>query len=222
MKREELYEKVMEISNRYGLPVKINKKTKKEELKKMYDNMSKLSQEEELIDLTDLNKTIEDEDIQDILKDYPFDDEEDDNNVNLDLDDEQDEDYDDEQNEDDDQNEIVDFSTKQKPKRKVKSNRMQNILKKQSINSLKKQVTTILNKYDKECIQIYNDIKDLGELDDEEIEITIDNYNEVRTDAENEINLTIDAFDGDIPDSFYTWVEGRLDSSKKRIEKFLK
>jgi len=211
MKREELYDKVMEISTKYGLPVRINKKTKKAELQKMYNNMNKLATEEELIEVDNYDKII-DNDIQDLLKDYRFTDEEDNNDDN----DDDDENFEIEINEIKDMNEPVEI----KQPRKIKSSRMTKLLKK-SINSLKREINTIVSNYNKETDDLMNAVEEIKDITEGEIDVVINNYNEIREDAENEINLAIDTYEGEIPDSFYVWVESQLDRKKRRLEKIL-
>ena len=63
MKREELYKKVMDISTSYKLPIRLDKKTRKAELQKIYDNMSNitLKKQDDYLDL--------DKDIKNLLND---------------------------------------------------------------------------------------------------------------------------------------------------------
>lgn len=207
MLREELYEKVMEISNKYGLPVRINKKTKKKELQEMYDNMLKLHTGGDLIEKDDF--------LMDFINDY----EEDSNYKDLSNDDEEYEveiepDNDNAMEEDNDNA----MEEEKKTNRKIKSTRMKKLLK-QSINMLKKDVNTIISNYNKETDQLLKSIEGINDLTDGEIEIVITNYNEIREDAENEINLAIETYEGEIPDSFYIWVETQLNRKKRQIEK---
>jgi hypothetical protein len=204
MKREELYNKVMEISKKYSLPVSINKKTKKAELQKMYNNMSKLSQEEELIE-NEIIDNDDDNDIQRILEEYPLTDNDDSDKENVEV--EIEEEY--------------KASPKQNNKRKLKSVRMTKILKTQSINTLKKEINTIISKYNKETDGLMDMVEKLDDVTEDEINVVINTYNEIREDAENEINLCIDTYKGSIPESFYVWVESQLDRKKTRLEKII-
>ena len=194
----------MEISKKYSLPVSINKKTKKAELQKMYNNMSKLSQEEELIE-NEIIDNDDDNDIQRILEEYPLTDNDDSDKENVEV--EIEEEY--------------KASPKQNNKRKLKSVRMTKILKTQSINTLKKEINTIISKYNKETDGLMDMVEKLDDVTEDEINVVINTYNEIREDAENEINLCIDTYKGSIPESFYVWVESQLDRKKTRLEKII-
>jgi len=221
MKREELYNKVMEISTQYNLPVRIDKKTRKAELQKIYNNMSNitLKKEDDFLD----------DDIKNLLNDYEFD-KIDSNGAGYITETsqelyepEKDEDEDDDED-DDDYDELEEIEDLEKPveikPRKVKSVRMEKILK-QSINSLKRDVNAIIKDYNKECDELMASIEEIKDITDEEIDMAITNYNEIREDVENEINLALETHEGKIPESFYVLVESQLDRKKKQIEKLL-
>lgn len=215
MKREELYDAVMAISNEYNLPVKINKKTKKQELQKMYDNMKTLKNE---------NQLIENDDVEDLIKDELYDILNDDTKYETEDDDEDDSNYTTEIEPLND-NAIEEYEPEPEPEpvenKKLKSKRMKQILKKGSINSLKREVNVMIKQYNIDCDKLLDVLENTEDITDEEIDIVINAYNEVRENTENEINLTIDTFEGNIPETFYTWIEGVLDKKKRQLEKMI-
>jgi len=201
MKRPELYNKIIELSDKYGLPVKINKQTKKAILEKVYNNLLQLKNEDKMVDdnmYEDINTIISDctEDINFIEQEEiqePI--------IN------------------NDEPELEPELEPETPikKKTLKSGKMKKLLKKKSIQELKKEVNKIIIPYNKETNNLIKLLKE-EQIDEN---MLIEDYNNIREHTENEINLSIDDFDNNIPESFYTWCESLLDTQKNKLEKYI-
>ena len=198
MKRNELYEKIIELSDKYNIPLKINKQSKKSELQKVYDNLEKLKDDNEPIDEEYANTLYVDEVDEDT-----------DNNIDIDK----------LLNELTFLNNTTQSKTKE-TRRKIKNNKIE---KKQidtsisNIQTLKNISNDIINNYiDNIEILIKSINKDVDNSNN-----IINDYNELRDTTVNKLNMEIDCYEGKISNSFYTWIESQLDISKNKLEKKL-
>lgn len=106
-------------------------------------------------------------------------------------------------------------------KRLLKSVRMEKLIKKQSLMGLKKSMRPIIAQYNRDVNQLKNQLEELDDITTDEVEAVVNYYNDIRTEAENEINLSIDGFEGNIPETFYIWIENLIDKKHKELHKLI-
>ena len=129
--------------------------------------------------------------------------------------------------EDEDEDDLNNFDIVEgkKPKRKILNKKLsKKLLKipenKYELKDCKNDVKKLLDSHKQSINNLYNKYR-RSILDDEDIEDIINEYNILRTDVENELNMCIDDLQDEPNNSFYTWIENSLDLHKNKIEKLI-
>lgn len=129
--------------------------------------------------------------------------------------------------EDEDEDDLNNFDIVEgkKPKRKILNKKLsKKLLKipenKYELKDCKNDIKKLLDSHKQSINNLYNKYR-RSILDDEDIEDIINEYNILRTDVENELNMCIDDLQDEPNNSFYTWIENSLDLHKNKIEKLI-